>query len=96
MRLKRPQKSQAQLQSTKAKEFSIAGLKKDIIKEARLLKVPDTVAETIAEKTAEKVGKWVEKRAAVTSDDLNRQIAKELQKYHSDLAYVYQNRGKII
>lgn len=96
MKIKRPQKSQAQLQSVKAKTFSIEDLKKDILHEAKLLKVSDAVAETIASRAVEKVEKWIEKRSAVTSDDLNRQIAKELQKYNADLAYVYQIRGKII
>lgn len=96
MKVKRPQKSQALVRSIGAKAFSVEGLKKDILGEAKKLKVPETVAQTMADRTIEKVGKWIEKRAAVTSDDLNRQIAKELQKYNADLAYVYQNRGKII
>lgn len=94
--IKRPRKSQAQPQSVKAKTFSIEDLKKDILHEAKLLKISETVAQTIAGRVAEKVEKWMEKRAAVTNDDLNRQLAKELQKYNADLAYVYQNRGKII
>mgnify|MGYP001079007234 CR=1 FL=1 len=96
MKIKRPQKSQAQVRSVKAKAFSIEDLRKDILHEAKLLKISETVAETIADRAIGKVGKWAEKRAAVTSDDLNRQIAKELEKYNADLAYVYQNRGKII
>lgn len=94
--IKRPRKSQAQPQSVKAKTFSIEDLKKDILHEAKLLKISETVAQMIAGRVAEKVEKWIEKRAAVTNDDLNRQLAKELQKYNADLAYVYQNRGKII
>lgn len=96
MKIKRPQKSQAQPQSMKAKTFSVEDLKQDILREAKKLKISETVAQTVADRTIEKVGKWIEKRAAVTNDDLNRQIAKELQKYNADLAYVYQNRGKII
>lgn len=38
----------------------------------------------------------IHKRKIITEADLTRIIAKELKKYHQDLAYVYQNRDKII
>lgn len=71
-------------------------LKMDIIHEAKVLGIAESTAEMFSEQVVERVAQWVEKRMAITSDDLNRQLATELKKYSSDLAYVYQNRGKII
>ena len=93
--IKRPRKSQAQPQ-TECIEFSASDLRDDILHEAKVLKISENVAKTIAEKAAGEVEKWVQKRSAVTVEDLNRQIAKELKKYNADLAYVYQIRDKII
>ena len=76
--------------------FSEEKLKAEIIAEAKILKISESTAEIIASKTATEVAKWVSKRAAVTIDDVNRRVALEIAKYNSDLAYVYQNRDKII
>ena len=54
------------------------------------------VAEIFVGKICLKVAERLTKRAAVTTDDLNRFIAEEAEKYNKDLAYVYKNRGKII
>ena len=40
--------------------------------------------------------KALKNRSIITEKDLNRVILKELKKYHADLAYVYENRDKII
>lgn len=88
-------KSQAQVQ-LKPKEFSISELEKDILREAKVLGLSDSVAKMVAKRVCERIEKWTEKRSAVTDEDLNRQIAKELKDYNADLAYVYQIRGKII
>lgn len=76
--------------------FSEEKLRAEIVAEAKILKIPESTAEIIAAKTAVEVAKWVTKRAAVTIDDVNRRVALEIVKYNSDLAYVYQNRDKII
>lgn len=76
--------------------FDQAKLKQDIIYEAKILGLAEGLSETIAENAATKVAVWVEKRAAITMEDLNRRVATELTKYNADLAYVYSNRGKII
>ncbi len=81
---------------TRAKEFSVKELKSDILREAKILKIPDDVAKMAATRTAEQIQKWIDKRTAVTIEDLNRQVAKELKKYNADLSYVYQIRGTII
>lgn len=88
-------KSQAQVQ-LKPKEFSISELEKDILREAKVLGLSDSVAKMVAKRVCKRIEKWTEKRSAVTDEDLNRQIAKELKDYNADLAYVYQIRGKII
>lgn len=77
-------------------ELSVDGLKKEILREAKVVKLPMGTAEVVAEKIAEQTLAWAKKRPAVTTEDLNRQIAKNAKKYSEDLAYVYQNRGKII
>lgn len=76
--------------------FDHAKLKADLMKEAKVLGIAESTAETIVKQVVDKVAVWTEKRAAITIDDLNRQIAKEVKKFNADLAYVYQNRGKII
>lgn len=76
--------------------FDEETLKAEILAEAVKLRVAETVAKTIADKVAKSVAIWVAKRAAVTLDDVNRRVGMEMAKYNADLAYVYQNRGKII
>lgn len=71
-------------------------LKQEILQEARVVRLPMGTAEVVAEKVAGQVVRWAGRRSAVTQADLNRQIAKEMQKYSPDLAYVFQNRDKII
>ncbi len=81
---------------TSSWQFDEQELKNDIIREAKALGVPVGTAEVIAEKVAKLVAKWVNQRVTVTVDDINRRVALEIAKYQTDLAYVYQNRGKII
>lgn len=76
--------------------FNEKGLQKELLHSARAVGVSMEVAETISIKVARKVGERLVKRAAVTTEDLNRFIAEEAEKYSQDLAYVYKNRGKII
>lgn len=80
----------------KTQVFSEESVKTDILSAAKSINIPPGTAEPIAEKTAKEVTKWVMGRKIITDDDLNMRIAKELQKYSRDLAYVYQNRGRII
>lgn len=76
--------------------FSEEKLVADILQEAKLLHLPQSTAELIANKIVACVAKWASKRTVVTVDDINRRVALEAAKYNADLAYVYQNRGKII
>lgn len=77
-------------------EFNVQKLKQQILHDAKTVNMPIGTAEIVAEKVATEVAKWVEKRAVVTTDDINRRVYGEMLKYNSDLAYVYQIRGKII
>lgn len=77
-------------------KFSKKRLVKDILREGRVLGLHEGATRIIAEKVAEKVEKWTKKRATVTELDISRVATKELIKYNPDLAYVYENRDKII
>ncbi len=76
--------------------FSEISIRKDILREAKMLNLSNAVAEVYAEKTAQKVAAWAEKRSVITREDLARVTARELAKYSPDLVYVYKNRDKII
>lgn len=76
--------------------FDEQALRAEIVRNARGVGMPLGAAEIVAEKAAKATADWVTKRSAITSDDLNRVIARETEKYSTDLAYVYKNRGKII
>lgn len=89
-------KTKTERKKAKAITFSKKLIVKDITLEAKILGIASGSAEIFAEKVAEKVAKWAEKRESVTEDDINMQIAKEINRYNKDLAFVYKNRGKII
>lgn len=76
--------------------FSEKELKEELLRDAQALRMPAGTAEVVAVKVAEQVGKWVARRPAVTTEDVRRRVVVEAEKYSADLAYVYQNRGKII
>ena len=95
----------AQVVSKKAKalskkaqtvSFSKELVVKDIVKEARTIDIAPAAAERFAKIVAEKVSKWAEGRGNITQNDLNIQIAREIERFNSDLSFVYKNRGKII
>ncbi len=76
--------------------FNEKDLQEELLRSAKAVGVSVGVAEVIALKIAKKVAERIAKRAVATTDDLNRFIAEEAEKYNKDLAYVYKNRGKII
>lgn len=78
------------------RDFSKQALKKDILCEAKVLRIAPGSAEAIADIVVEKVAKWAEARAEITEDDLNRIVASKVAPYNEGLAYVYKNRNKII
>ena len=76
--------------------FSEKSLREELVKSATAIGIPEGTAEAIAEKVAKKTAAWMATRAVITSEDLYRRVAQEAEKYSADLAYVYQNHGKII
>lgn len=77
-------------------EFVPEKLRDYLLKEARVLGIPAGTAEVIAEKVTQKAEKWLELHKDPRCGELEQQILVELKKYSADLAYAYQNRGKII
>ena len=82
--------------ASKIIKFSPKRLREDILREAKVLNLHTGAAEMIADKVVAAVEKWAKKRTAMTQEDLDGAVAREIEKYHADLAYVYKNRGKII
>ena len=63
---------------------------------ARALKIPAGAAEVFIEKSLKSAKKSLKDKKIITESDFTRAVARELKKYHSDLAYVYENYDKII
>lgn len=80
----------------KVMTFTPEAIASELRQEAQSLGLPEDVADLMVERVVAKVAQWLDGRPAVTEADLNRKLALELQKYNVDLAYVYQNRDKII
>lgn len=76
--------------------FSEKGLMKDLKLEARALEIPSGAAEIFIEKAIAAAKTKINQRKIITEQDVTRIVATELRKYHKDLAYVYENRDKII
>lgn len=76
--------------------FNEKTLREELVKSALAIGMPEGAAEAVASKVAAKTASWVTTRAVITIDDLHRRVAMEAEKYNTDLAYIYQNRGKII
>lgn len=81
---------------TRVVKFSNERVRKDIMQSARGLEIAEGAAEDIANRATREVEKWAKRRTMITRADLDSQIAQKVKKYNKDLAYVYQNRGKII
>ena len=60
------------------------------------LGLPERSVESITAKVLHAIVIWLEGRELITSADLERIVGRELEKYSPDLAFVYNNRGKII
>ena len=83
-------------QSKKTYVFHPEDLQRDLLAEARALRVHSGFAEIIAIKTISAVEAYLTSHPVVTKKDIDDLIYKELKKYHKDLAYIYHNRDKII
>lgn len=76
--------------------YSLEGLKKDILEEARVLRIHSGFANQIAEKVVQAVEKFLSSHPIVTKEEVETIVVSELKKYNKDLAYIYHNRDKII
>lgn len=71
-------------------------LVQEILQEAKTLRIHAGVAELVARRVSAQVANWAKTRRRVTQAELDTRVAKELSVYDPDLAFLYQNRGKII
>ena len=76
--------------------FNSAQLKKSIKIDAIGVGIPVGAAEIFADRAVRAAEKSLRSKKLITSHDLTIAITKELRKYNSDLAYVYQNHDTII
>ena len=58
--------------------------------------VKNKEGEIFIDKTLKAIQTTLKSKTIITDKDLDRAIIKELKKYNPDLAYVYENRDKII
>lgn len=76
--------------------FSEKKLTEEILQEAKILRIHSGVAEIVARHVSANVAKWAKTRKQITAVELNTRVARELSVYDPDLAFLYQNRDKII
>jgi hypothetical protein len=77
-------------------DFNQTTLRRELMIDARAIGIPSGAAEDFVDRSIEAAKISLSNKTIITNQDLKRAITKELQKYHPDLAYVYQNRDTII
>lgn len=77
-------------------ELDYENIKKDLEIDAKALGIPSGAAEIFIEKTISSAKKSLKSKKIITEKSLKLAISKELKKYNTDFAYVYENRDKII
>lgn len=77
-------------------DFEFQTLRTELARDAKALQIPSGAAEKIANQVIQEAERWLDEAGKATLAELREKINTELAKYHADLAYVYQNRGKII
>ncbi len=78
------------------KNFDYDTLSKDLKIDAKAIGVPIGAAEVFIKKSLIAAEKTLKTKKIITEKDLTLTIVRELKKYNADLAYVYENRDKII
>lgn len=76
--------------------FDETKIKKDLKIDAHALGIPSGAAEIFIQEVIKHLKKALKSKDIITEKDLERLMIKELKKYNADLAYVYENRDKII
>ena len=79
-----------------SKNFSPEELTRELKTESKILGLPEQSAEQISGKVIKYVLTWLENRDIITKSYLESVVTCELDKYSKDLAFLYQNRNKII
>ena len=64
--------------------------------DAKAVGIPAGATDIFITKSLKAAEKSLKPHKIITEKDLNRAIIKELKKYNTDFAYVYENRDKII
>ncbi|MBQ6414067.1 hypothetical protein IJI28_00365 [Candidatus Saccharibacteria bacterium] len=77
-------------------DFDQPKLRRELLLDARAIGIPSGAAEDFVDRSITAAMSTLSSKSLITDQDLKRAITKELKKYHPDLAYVYQNRDKII
>ena len=77
-------------------DFDQTKLRRELLIDAHAIGIPSGAAEDFVDRSIAAAITSLSKKSLITDQDLKRAVAKELKKYHPDLAYVYQNRDKII
>ncbi|MBR3132038.1 hypothetical protein IKG33_01345 [Candidatus Saccharibacteria bacterium] len=78
------------------KDFNEQSIIHELKIDALGLGIPIGSAEIFIKRSLSDAKKTLRTKTIITEKDLERAILKELKKYHADLAYVYENRDKII
>ncbi len=71
-------------------------IRKNLKIDAKGVGIASGAAEMFIENVMKELKKFLKSREIITEKDLNRFLVRELKKYNADLAYVYENRDKII
>lgn len=77
-------------------DLSLGQISQRIMREARAIGLTLGESEIIEQKVRQELELWLETKDLITQDDLDRFLIKVLRKYHTDLAYAYENSDKII
>ena len=76
--------------------FNEKNLAQELKRHAKAVGIPSGAVNLFVERNMEALKKQLKGKEIITNKDLERIVTKELKKYNADLAYVYQNRDKII
>ena len=79
-----------------AKSFNEREIISDLKINAKALGIPSGAADVFIDKVMKGAKKTLKNKKVITKQDLERAVLKELRIYNNDLAYVYENRDKII
>ncbi|MBQ2643338.1 hypothetical protein IJG11_00250 [Candidatus Saccharibacteria bacterium] len=69
---------------------------KNLKTDAKAIGIPTGAAEIFINKSLAAAQKSLKSKKIITEKDLKLAIVKELKKYNTDFAYVYENHDKII